>query len=754
MIIRTKDELKLALDFINSNELLSYDIETTSLNPRTGSIIGFGCASQNLESFYIIMKAWENGQLVERLSYEDVRPIVELLKTKKLIMQNASFDIRFTICQLGIDLRDALYADTILMAHSCDENLPTYSLKPLAAMIFGADSTKQQEEMLESIKRNGGGPKEYYKADSELLAKYGLQDNILTMRLFKYWAPKLKEQGLERFFYSEEVMPLYREVTIDMELRGIPVDLPLIQKTHEEITAKIAEYETKIQEAIKPLLTYFHDWYINKNYPFRLSGPFKQKLAQKFAHPVWPRTDTGAYSFNKVDLARAKKKLGLPDDTLLERYTVTLTERVPDTLIREVQLELLADEGTKYPFNLSSKDHLKRLFFGYGATKSVLNETALSFTDKGNPQVDEEFLELMAKKYEWAKWLRIYNKLNKIKSTYVERFLEEHEDGIFYPSFYQSNTVSGRYGSDFQQLPRPLEEGQDHVDVIEFNNRIRRFFVPPAGYTIVDDDYESLEPHIFAHVAGDEGLKDIFRNGHDFYSTIAIKTEKLRDVSADKKASNYLGKVDKPRRQKAKAYCLGVPYGMSAYKLQYEIGVSQSEAEKLIADYLNAFPALKAWMEASKQFAIKHGYIKTETGRVRRFPRLKELYTKYGEMTWDSLALWQQYHEVPEVYALAKYETGILKNYINNARNIQIQGLAASIVNRACIAIARELRAKNLDARICAQVHDEIVLFAHENCAAEVCEIVQRCMETTYPISITLKAKPSTGANLAEAKAA
>jgi DNA polymerase-1 len=418
--------------------------------------------------------------------------------------------------------------------------------------------------------------------------------------------------------------------------------------------------------------------------------------------------------------------------------------RLNETEIHDVQSALFADSGQSYAFNILSKDHLKRLFF------TKLKETPLSKTDKGNPQVDDEFLDLMAKKYSWCAKLRVYNRLTKINGTYVGRILDEQEGGIFYPSFAQHRTVSGRYGSDFQQLPRPLEAGQADEIIIKYNNRIRKFFVSGEGFKFVDDDYESLEPHVFAHVSGDPKLIAIFEKGHDFYSTIAIDTEGLEGVSADKKAPNYLGKVNKLARQKAKPYSLGICYGMSGYKLAFELGIEKDEAEQLVKNYLGAYPNLADWMQRSREFACANGYMRVETGRIRRFPELKRIYAEHGDEIFDSLALWKRYHDLPGKYEQMKELRRRAVNAVNNASNVQIQGLASSIVNRACIAIAKEL--KGTEAYICAQIHDEIVVRCPDAMVPSVCEIVQRNMENVYKLSLKLKAVPSVGANLAEAK--
>jgi DNA polymerase-1 len=210
---------------------------------------------------------------------------------------------------------------------------------------------------------------------------------------------------------------------------------------------------------------------------------------------------------------------------------------------------------------------------------------------------DSDVIEELSSKYEWAENLRIYNKLLKIKSTYIDRFLNNNDDGVYYPYFKQNGTVSGRYGSDLQQLPKPKEEGEDVPIVVQYTNLVRAFFISNKGTKFIDTDYASLEPRVFAHVANDPGLKKIFTDDLDFYSHIAIQTEKLEGVSAHTKAPNFLKKVNPLKRQQAKAYSLGVPYGMTGYALSMAIGVDKKEGAKLVEGYLEGFPELKKWMQ-------------------------------------------------------------------------------------------------------------------------------------------------------------
>jgi DNA polymerase-1 len=391
-------------------------------------------------------------------------------------------------------------------------------------------------------------------------------------------------------------------------------------------------------------------------------------------------------------------------------------------------------------FNVQSKDHLGQIAF------TALDLTPLSTTEKGKPQFDDDYVQSIADSYEWAKYVRIYNKLLKIKSTYIDRFLEKHEDGHYYFYYKQHATVSGRYGSDSQQLPRPKEDGEEDPIVIKYNNIIRAFFISKPGKVFIDCDYESLEPKVFAHVSGDDGLKDIFKNDWDFYSTIAIKTEGLTQYSPDKKAANYLKKLANSVRQKAKAYSLGIAYGMGAFALGKNLNISTKEAQKLVDGYLNGFPNLKKWMESSKAFAKENGYIKTQVGRVRHLPKVLYLYEKFG----DNILDFDYQHKLKNIMdeSLVVNMARDYKNGLNNAMNVQIQGLAASIVNRSAIAINRKFKEANINGQVIAQIHDQLVMEVDEDRVEEAEKIVQYCMENTVQLSVELKAPPARAHNL------
>lgn len=745
-IIIDSTAFREALYYLEQYEYVTYDTETTGLNTRQDKVIGVAFSCSENVGYYLPIYYWNGEELIQHhsLSLERAEKLLEILQTKKLIMHNASFDCRITKSNFNVDLVPSLHCDTILLKHAVDEERP-FGLKDIAKKIqkhIGLDveseANAEQLDMIESIKSNGGSTSkdnyELYKADMAKIGIYACADVDLTFRIFNYYSKKLKEEGLEKFFYDEETMPLLKHVTIPMESSGIPLDLESLQQAQREITEDIELLEQKIQTEIEPSLPEFEKWYLWLHFPPRRSGSFAQALAE-YAQLKLPKTNSGRFSLSESSLEQMEPSI-YKDYLLGGDY-------LPDNIVKEIQLKLFNESGEKHMFNLSSKHHLKKLFF------EILGEHPVSRTDKGNPQADHLFLTSVKDKYDWMPLLLDYNKLQKLKSSYIDRFLDRQENGIFYPQFFQHRTISGRYGSDIQQLPRPLDPGTASDIVIKHTNRMRKFFISGNDHRFIDSDYESLEPHVFAHISKDDKLKDIFRKNNDFYSTIAIDTESISGVSPNKEADNYLGKILKPTRQKAKAYALGIPYGMEAFLLSKTIDISQTRAEVLIRNYLRAYPKLAEWMEISNKRCVEEGFVTSEAGRVRHFKMAKAfwyspedrktLFTKKGEVI-DSLELWKKWNQNPKKYNSLKWKRKQLKNFLNNAKNFQIQSLAASITNRACIAIAKELKRQNVDGYICAQIHDQIIVRIDSRYAEKWKKIVQYLMENTYKLSLPLKA--------------
>ena len=757
VLVNTKELVQEMARHILENDIIAFDTETTSLNPRKGSIIGWSVSAEPGKGYYLPTKLFQNGELVDAY-IEDVKAhdvsikVINMLVGKKLIMHNASFDCRFVKNYFKIDLLSSLHADTMLLVHTVNEegagfgSSSPFGLKSIAKMIqkeLGLDVEKAANEeqiaLKNSIKENGGSVTrdnyEIWKADINILSEYAAADTDLTLRVYNHFIKDLYDQGLEAFFFEDEVMPLYKEVTIPMEETGVKLDMDLINRTKDEVTQALEDHKKKVVEELLSYAEVKH-WILIKAanaFPANNRGTFAIELIDQ-SGIEFPRSEkTGKYNIANANILR------IPDGPVKQFLLHGDTQILEPDQITKIQLKLWKESNDGNWFNIQSKDQLGEIAFG------ALGIKAKSTTKTGKPQFDDDMIQAIGDTEEWAKNLRIYNKLLKIKSTYVERFLDGQEDGRYYFSYKQHGTVSGRYGSDAQQLPRPKEEGDDDPIVIEYNNRVRAFFVPDEHNIFIDDDYESLEPHVFAHVSEDEGLKDIFRNGWDFYSTIAIKTEKLDQYSPDKKADNYLRKLAPKLRNKAKAYALGIPYGMGAYALGKNIEVSTKEAKKLVDGYLSGFPELEKWMRKSENDARTLGYVKTQVGRIRHLPKVKAIYEQLGDamLDYNTKKELAYSHGEDKVKSISRD----FVNGLNNSKNYQIQSLSASIVNRAAIQINRRFKQNNIVGWVCAQIHDQLIIEVEISRSEEAMFIVQDCMENTTKLTLDLKAKPCLARN-------
>jgi DNA polymerase I-like protein with 3'-5' exonuclease and polymerase domains len=757
VIVDSTEKTKELAKYILESDLIAFDTETNSLNTRKGQIIGFSVTTKEGTGYYYPTMIYSEGKLIEneidgKPCHEVAKRLIEMLIGKKIIGHNLSFDTRFVKCFYGIDLTPSVHADTMLMVHTVREegagfgSSSPFALKEIAKSVqseIGLDVEKEaNEEQIElkmSIKANGGSTSstnyEIYKADLSILGKYAVADTDLTLRIYNYFSQILEKEGLTKFFYEDEVMPLYKEVTIPMEECGVRLDMELITQAKQRVSDDLVRYHSIVTKELleKPEVRTWVMYRAMEDYPPSNKGAYAQELVEELKLP-FDKLASGKYSITANSVANLEDG---PIKSFFETNDPTFLEE--DTKIK-IAVKMWKDQNNGNYFNIQSKDHLGEIAFG------ALGIQPLSTTKTGKPQFDDDLIQSIFKKHNWAKSLRIYNKLLKIKSTYVDRFLESEEGGNYYFYYKQHATVSGRYGSDAQQLPRPKEEGDDDPIVVEYNNMIRAFFVPKEGNIFIDCDYSSLEPRVFSHVSGDEGLYEIFFKDYDFYSTIAIKTEKLHQYSPDPKDSNFLKKVAPALRNKAKAYSLGIPYGMSPYALGMTIGVKRKEAEELVNGYLNGFPNLKKWMEESKLFAKENGYIKTQVGRIRHLDNLKKIYEVFGDsiMNYDfKKQLEKQYGQVKATRLISQY-----KNGVNSSMNFQIQSMAASVVNRAAIAINREFQKRGINGQVVAQVHDQLLMEVEESRAKEAAEIVQDKMENTTKLNVPLVAIPQIAKNM------
>ena len=760
--VQDKETLKLLHQHITESEVIAVDTETTGLNPRKDKIVGWSVSGAEGVGFYLptLVFNFEKNELelqtIDETSTETLsKNLLNLLKGKKLVFHNASFDVQFIKNYFGVDLLPDVWVDTGLLVHTVYEEGAfgygnPFGLKSIAIMNqkeLGLDVEKAaNEEQLElkgSIKKNGGQTTkalfEIYKADLNILSKYASADTDLTLRICNLYLKKLKEEGLEKFFFEDEVMPIYREVTVPMEAYGVDLDMDLLNRIHDEILKDQKENKQIVMKSLLDL-SEVKAWVMDtafKEYPPSHKGNWAQRLVERYSLPLPKSEKTGKYSITQ-------KNIEALEDSKVKEFLLTGDISVLEELeVARISMAMWKESNDGEYINIQSKKHLGEIVFKYMGIKP---KVAGANTKSGRAKFDMDMIKDLAKEYPWAENLRIYNKLLKIKSTYVDRFRDRNEDGRYYFYFKQNGTVSGRYGSDAQQLPKPLEEGEDAPIIMKYVNIVRAFLTAGDGRKVIDADYESLEPHCFASVTGDKKLQEIFANGLDFYSYVAIQTEGLEGVSADKKADNYLKKLDPVKRNKAKAYSLGVAYGMEAYALKMTLGVDQKTAEGLIKGYLDGFPQLKEWRENSRLQVKAHGYIKNYVGRVRHLPKVQKTYIKFQDRMLD----WRFRKELEVTYGrdqvLKAYRD--YRNGLNNCLNFQLQSLAAAVVNRAALKINRKAAELGIDAKVQAQVHDQLIINCDKKDVDMFAPIVQKIMESTTQLpGVKLKAPPEIANN-------
>ena len=781
--VQDEETLKLLYQHIEESDVIAVDTETTGLNPRKDKIIGWSISGTEGVGFYLPTLIYNPS--TDSLDVQSIniykkgdtstevisKNLLKLLKGKKLVFHNASFDVQFIKNYFGVDLLPDVWVDTGLLVHTVYEEGAfgfgnPFGLKSIAIMnqeALGLDVEKAANEeqviLKESIKANGGSTTkalyEIYKADLDILSKYASADTDLTLRICNLYLEKLKDEGLWDFFFEEEVMPIYREVTVPMEAHGVDLDVELIEKVHDEIVKDQRENKEIVMKSLLDIPE-VKQWVVDTasyTYPVSHKGNWAQKLIDRYSLALPKSEKTGKYSLTVKNIEAFEPSNEKEEN--VKKFLLSGDVDYIDELERHrISIAMWKESNDGDYINIQSKKHLGEIVFDY---MGIEPKVAGANTKSGRAKFDMDMVKTLAKEYPWAENLRVYNKLLKIKSTYVDRFRDRQEDGRYYFYFKQNGTVSGRYGSDAQQLPKPLEEGEEAPIIMKYVNVVRKFLIAGEGRKVIDADYESLEPHCFASVTGDTALQEIFNKGWDFYSTVAIKTEKLNEqtdrfpngVSADKKADNYLKKLDAPARNKAKAYSLGIAYGMEAYALKMTLGVDQKTAEKLVKGYLDGFPQLKEWRENSRRQVKDHGFIKNYVGRVRHLPKVQKTYAKFQDRMMD----WRFRKELEGKYsrdAVVKVYRDY-RNGLNNCLNFQLQSLAAAVVNRAALVINRKAKELGIDAVCQAQVHDQLIINVSESDAEMFAPYVQEIMENTTKLpGVTLKAPPEIANNWAD----
>lgn len=697
IVIRTIEELEALKDYIADKDYIAFDTETTGLT-NDSIIIGFSiCADVNI-AYYIVIASWDvETQSLQYLgTKEGVKSFIEHLKGKQLIMHNASYDCNMVKLNYNVELMPYVHTDTLLLGHLLDENRSN-GLKELGVSLFGLDAKKEQEEMKQSVTNNGGSMTkesyELYKADSELIARYGAKDTILTLKLFYTLVPILIEEGLDPFFYDEETMPLLRGPTYQLNTVGLSVDPEKLRVLKSTLETECLEAKAFIHNEIAP--------HIKDKYPgTKPANTFNIGATQQLSWLLFIQlgNEFNTLTENGRELCKALD-MKLPYSYAQRRQFIQILQERKGQVWQQPK------------YNYKTKK--------YGRPKKIADSWTYMSCGK-------ESLTKLSKKYAWVTKLLEYSKNLKLLNTYVHGIEEKSRYNIIRPSFLQHGTTSGRYSSrkpNFQNLPRD-------------DKRVKSCIVSRPERVFVGADYSQLEPRVFASLSKDKRLLDCFAKGEDFYSVIGVEVFEKYGCSLIKNDKNSFANLYPELRQIAKVVALSATYGTTAPKMAVALGKSMDEAQDIINNYFEKFPKVQEMMLTTHKAVKESGVVHNLYGRPRRMPKAKDISKIYGPNVKHS--------ELP-------YE---IRNLLNLSVNHIIQSTAASIVNRASIAFNEALIKYQIkQCSIVLQVHDEIVAECHAEDAEIVAEIMKNSMETAVILpGVQLLAEPKIANNLAELK--
>jgi DNA polymerase I len=349
-------------------------------------------------------------------------------------------------------------------------------------------------------------------------------------------------------------------------------------------------------------------------------------------------------------------------------------------------------------FNIASTSQLGEIF-------EELNFEVSRRTTTGKISTSRDILEELAGKYELPRLIIEHRELAKLKGTYVDTLpsLISPEDGRIHTTLRQTATATGRVQSidpNLQNIPVRTDLGQ----------RIRRAFIPADGHVLLSADYSQIELRLLAHITKDPVMVETFGKGEDIHSRTAAEIFGAKNDTDMREA-----------RRLAKIVNFGIAYVIGPFGLAQRVGISRSEAKKVIDGYYRTYAGVKKYMDELPELARQNNcLVRTIFGRLRRLPDLRSRGT-----------------------AQAKAE--------REAINLPMQGSASDIVKLAMLRVTEALRREKLKARMILQVHDELVFEVPKIEVKQTTEIVKQAMENAAKLDVPMVVEIGAGENWMEA---
>ncbi len=366
---------------------------------------------------------------------------------------------------------------------------------------------------------------------------------------------------------------------------------------------------------------------------------------------------------------------------------------------RLIQLESEAYELAGGEFNLGSPKQIGQIFF------EKLELPVVKKTPSGAPSTDEEVLQKLAEDYPLPKILLEHRGLSKLKSTYTDKLprMVNATTGRVHTNYAQAVAVTGRLASNdpnLQNIPVRTAEGR----------RIREAFIAPPGHKLVSADYSQIELRIMAHISGDESLLRAFSQGEDIHRATAAEIFSVTPLE-----------VSNDQRRVAKVINFGLIYGMSAFGLAANLGITRDAAKLYIDRYFARYPGVARYMDETRLSAKSKGYVETAFGR----------------------RLW-----LPEING----GNGPRRQAAERAAiNAPMQGTAADLIKLSMIAVQDWIEESKVGTRMIMQVHDELILEVPDAELSDVRKRLPELMCGVAALKVPLVAEVGAGLNWEEA---
>ncbi len=418
------------------------------------------------------------------------------------------------------------------------------------------------------------------------------------------------------------------------------------------------------------------------DFAFQLAPKLRQKIREDNLEQIYSEIEMPVISvLYKIEMAGMK----------VDVYALHGFSDFVSTELEGLREKIFAVSNRE--FNINSPKQV-------GEILQELNIASGKKTATGQISTSKDILTELALTYDIAQFIIDYRELDKLKATYSDVLPTQiASDGRIHGKLNQTVAATGRLSStdpNLQNIPIRTELGQ----------QIRRAFIPESGKKLISADYSQLELRILAHITHDEVMLEAYKNNEDIHS----KTAALVFGATDEKEM-------KEKRRLAKIVNFGIAYAVEAFGLSNRVGISRTEAKKVIEDYYETYKGIKKFMDDTPEVAREQGFITSIYGRRRHLPSINDR------------------------------NFNIRSRAEREAINMPIQGSASDIVKIAMLKVDAALKRENLETKVIMQVHDELLFESPEAEVEKAIEVIKQAMESAVELDVPLTVEIGVGAN-------